>query len=71
MDTPQFDNEFPVDSEILYKEKELAKILRISLPTLKRLRYAGKIEFLRVGMQVRYTRPHLEAYLRKCNRKAY
>lgn len=69
MNTPQSESNFQGNQEVLYKENELAKILQISSPTLKRLRYAGKIGFLRVGMQVRYTpRRHLEDYLQKCQR---
>ncbi len=68
MNTPQSESNFQDNQEIIYKEIELAKILQISLPTLKRLRYAGKIGFLRIGMQVRYTRRHLEDYLQNCQR---
>lgn len=54
----------------LYKESELAKILKVSCVTLKRIRYAKKISFLRIGMQVRYTEQHLQDYLRRCQRES-
>ena len=54
----------------IYKEPELAEILNISSMTLKRIRYAGEISFLRIGTQVRYTESHLESYLEKCQRKS-
>ena len=55
---------------ILYRESELAKILQISCMTLKRIRYAKEISFLRIGTQVRYTEQQLEDYLQKCQRKS-
>ncbi len=56
--------------ELIYKEKEVADILHVSCPTLKRLRYAGEINFLRIGTQVRYTQQHLDDYLQRCERKS-
>lgn len=54
----------------IYRESELAKLLSISCMTLKRIRYAKEISFLRIGTQVRYTEQHLEDYLQKCQRKS-
>ena len=47
----------------IYTEREAAETLRISQPTLKRIRYHGDISFLRIGSQVRYLKVHLEDYL--------
>lgn len=49
-------------------EKEAAAILNISQNTLKRIRYANKIEFYRVGGQVFYSHELLQAFLEKCYR---
>lgn len=37
-----------------YFEKEIAKQLRITLPTLKSMRDKGQIDFFRIGKSIRY-----------------
>ena len=37
-----------------YKESEIAKRLRISLPTLGKLRKKNEIDFIKVGDSIRY-----------------
>jgi len=43
-----------------YTMQELADILRISLPTVKRMQKAGKIKLIRVGRQVRISVEEVE-----------
>lgn len=54
--------------EPVIPEKEAAKLLGISDITLKRIRYAKKINFFRIGSQVFYSLQMLEAFLNKCQR---
>jgi len=37
-----------------FTEKEVAKQLRVTLPTLFAMRKQGKIDFIRVGKNIRY-----------------
>lgn len=37
-----------------YKESEIAKRLRISLPTLGKLRKKNEIDFIKIGNSIRY-----------------
>ncbi len=37
-----------------YKESEIAKRLRISLPTLGKLRKKNEIDFIKIGDSIRY-----------------
>jgi excisionase family DNA binding protein len=40
--------------EQFYTEKEIAKRLRVTLPTLRSMRIQGKIDFIRFGRIIRY-----------------
>jgi len=48
-----------------YTMQELADILRISLPTVKRMQKAGKIKLIRVGRQVRIPGEEVERIKRE------
>lgn len=45
-----------------YTEREFAAVLKVSVSTVVRLRRAGKLKFVRVGNQVRYTSTHLAQF---------
>ncbi len=47
----------------LFAEKEAAKMLDISLATIRRVRDSGKIAFRRVSKSIRYTEADLNEYL--------
>ena len=57
------------ETKSIYTEREAAETLRISQPTLKRIRYSGGISFLRIGSQVRYLKVHIEHYLLRAERR--
>jgi hypothetical protein len=42
-----------------YTEREFAQLLKVSAATIARLRRTDKLQFLRVGTQIRYTSEHL------------
>ncbi len=52
----------------LITEKDAAKVLNVSLSTIKRIRYAGEIEFYRIGGQVFYSIEMIKTFLRRCLR---
>ena len=47
----------------LLREKLAAKILNMSYDKLKRVRYAGDIEFIKFGKSIRYKNEHLKNYI--------
>jgi excisionase family DNA binding protein len=47
----------------MYTLKEVAKILRVSEQTVRRLINEGKLSSIRVGIQIRITQSSLDAYL--------
>lgn len=47
----------------LLTTKETAAILRVSIKTLYRLLNAEQLEYIKVGDQIRVTRPALEQYI--------
>ncbi len=59
-----FDGKTPAP---LIAEKDVAKLLNVSLSTIKRIRYANEIEFYRIGGQVFYSQQMLDAFLTRCH----
>lgn len=57
---------FGANEPILISEKEACMLLTISDPTLKRIRYAGKIEYYRVGGRVFYTQKMIDDFIDRC-----
>lgn len=49
------------DMEGLYTMREVADHLRVSIATLRRQMQAGRIDYIRIGRQVRFTRGAVEA----------
>ena len=49
----------------LLKIAEAAEILRISVPTLQRLKQARKIPFIKVGGGIRFSKDDLVSYVEK------
>jgi len=37
-----------------FTNREIAKVLRVTLPTLKKMRDKGQIDFIRLGKNIRY-----------------
>lgn len=55
-----------------YTEKEAARWLKVSRPTLQRIRLRGEIAFSRIGgTRVIYTTKHLSEYLVSRERAAF
>ena len=50
--------------------EEMARHLKISVPTLDRLRYAGEIGYVAIGTRVLFTERHAEELLARKDRKA-
>lgn len=48
---------------LIYTECETSILLRVSQPTLQRIRYRGEIAFLKIGAHIRYSRLHIDQYL--------
>lgn len=48
---------------MLLTEKEAAAELRVSTRTLRSIRQSGRLEFVRIGRQIRYTPEGLEAFV--------
>ena len=55
--------------EQLFSEQEVANLLCLSVPTLKKWRYSKKISYLKLGNRVRYSESHLENLLKESNRE--
>jgi len=49
----------------LYDKKEAAKVLRVSIVTLDRLRKSGLLPYRKVGAQVRFLPEDIQIYLEK------
>lgn len=49
----------------MFTTKETAAILKISVKTLYRLLYAKKLEYVKIGDQIRVTRPALDQFIKK------
>ncbi len=47
----------------LFTTKEAAKMLRLSESALNKLRYEGKIAFVRLGSKVLFTKEQLEKFV--------
>ena len=58
-----FDGEEPVP---FISESEAARLLKISQETLQRIRYAGEIQFYRVGGRVFYLPQNLNEFIQRC-----
>ena len=50
---------------LVFNARETAKLLDVSLRTLRRLTSQGKIPFVKVGGRVLYPRKRLEAFLNR------
>ena len=48
-----------------YTEQEVAHRYRLSLPTLKKMRDAGEIDYIRLGKSVRYPEHVIDGILKK------
>ncbi|MEQ1642149.1 MAG: helix-turn-helix domain-containing protein [Pyrinomonadaceae bacterium] len=59
----RFDGDEPVP---FIPESEAARLLKISPETLQRIRYAGEIQFYRVGGRVFYLPQNLNEFIRRC-----
>lgn len=59
-----FDNG-PPGSADMFTSVEAAKLLGISISTMRRLQQGRRVPFFKVGRCVRYSRHDLEAYLSK------
>jgi len=58
--------EYELKQETFYmplKKEELMKILNVSYQTVDRLISDGKIEYLKVNTQVRFTKKHIDDYI--------
>jgi len=44
-------------------KEQLAKILNVSFQTIDRITRDGKIEYLKINTQVRYTKKHIDDYI--------
>ena len=60
----------PPPGILTYSEKEAARLLNLSRPTLLKLRQKGKIAHYREGSRVLYSPAHLTAYLKSIERAA-
>lgn len=54
------------ESSLFISEKQASSLLQISEPTLKRIRYSGKIECYRVGGRVFYSQKMLDDFIDHC-----
>jgi excisionase family DNA binding protein len=52
-----------MNQQQMYTLKEVAKILRVSEQTVRRLINEGKLSSIRVGIQIRITQSSLDTYL--------
>lgn len=57
------------DDSVVLDGAVVAEKLGVSERTLRRLRYDGKIKFLRVGNQVRFLQRHVDEYFAEAERQ--
>lgn len=52
-----------MDEKLTYTEAETADKLRLSRPTLIKIRQQGKIAYLRIGSKIFYTQKNIDEFL--------
>jgi hypothetical protein len=58
------------DLENMLTEKEVAQLLRMSVPGVRNLRLRGQLDHFRFGLRVLYSRRHVEDFLKRNERKS-
>lgn len=58
-----------VDDQILLTIEEAARLLRIGRTTMYELMWARKIEPVRIGRRIRFTRASLEGFVAEASRR--
>lgn len=59
------------DELVIYKNKEIGKVLGINEKLLRRYRYDGKLAYTKVGDKYWYTQHDIDEFMAKYHREAF